>query len=270
MKKILLTILIVVLSLVYFMSGAKALPSEYDGDMIIVALAGQSNASGRGTLSSNRPTDPLMWIFGDDYHWYPGREPSDKKGTYRVDVVNWDSGAGYSAGYSIAEHIHLHYPGQPVGIVNCAKGATSITQWRPSREENTLFGACMKKVYAALSQGNLAFVFFYQGESDALVDGKTIAPEWDAYFANYVDSMRMKFGSDLPIIYAQIGKSLTTRHPYWSVVQERQAAYSAPMTAMITTNDLPLMSDGVHLTTEAQNEVGARVVEAWCGLVGCP
>jgi len=257
------------LLMVFGVSKTSAMPNEYSGDAIVVAIAGQSNASGRAAYPSPNPTDGLMYVLGDDFKFYTGNEPTDKKGK-AVDPVNYDSSAKYSAGYSIAQELHKYYPGVPVVIANCAKGSTSITQWQPSKNEKTLFGACLKRINAAMSQGDLAFLYFYQGETDAQPAGVAVAPIWDEYFTNYVNEIHHHFGQDLPIIFAQI--ATTTKpasFPYWEIVKTSQSKFSAPNVTMIETSDLALNTDGVHLNTASQNSMAVRVVSAYCLMVGC-
>lgn len=239
-----------------------------DTEKLVVGIAGQSNASGRGGMPSavNNPTDSLMWILGDDYRWYnPGNEPSDKRGTFQVTPINYDSNAEYSAGYSISQRLHLYYPDIPVVISNCAKGSTSISEWQPSRDDNTLFGAAIKKLYAAQSQGKLSFLFFFQGEKDSYTLEDALA--WSERFDNVVTGFREHFGDDLPVIYAQIADIPLDTYPYRDVVQFVQSTYSRERVAMITTKDLELRPDLVHLKTPSQIEVGIRVVDAYWNIM---
>lgn len=65
------------------------------------------------------------------------------------------------------------------------------------------------------------------------------------------------------MVFAQIGiDSALIELPNWIVVQNQQASVVLPMTAMIVTDDLPLM-DGFHITVDSYRIIGKPFAETY-------
>jgi lysophospholipase L1-like esterase len=72
---------------------------------------------------------------------------------------------------------------------------------------------------------------------------------------------------DLPVVFAQIGATWSPEaFPNWEVVKAQQASIRLPMSAMIVTDDLPLL-DGLHFTTDSYRLIGRRFADAYWELV---
>lgn len=212
----------------------------------IVVLMGQSNMSGRGALTEvpesaypNRD-QVLNFVSGA---WIPAQDPLDQD----------DDEAGVGPGLALASDLAGALQSR-IGIVQCAKGGTSLAQWHAS-----LFADCMRTVKQALRSGELLAVFWYQGESDAYSD--SVAQAWPTQFG----SLNAQF--KVPVIYAQLstlGQSAQSdvRFAHWSTVQQAQRRAQG---LMIETSDLEVSSDGIHLTTASAITVGHRMAEAYLG-----
>jgi sialate O-acetylesterase len=94
----------------------------------------------------------------------------------------------------------------PQGLVACGHGGTSMSQWSPQKKGeggNSLYGAMLRR-YRKLAQP-AAGVLWYQGESDAGVEGYTKRME------ELVSSVREDFGLPrLPWVVVQIGRVVGT------------------------------------------------------------
>lgn len=248
------------------------IPNEYQGKLQLFILAGQSNMSGYGDIpQSGTNTNPRIYVFGNDYHWKLAREPIDDASN-QVDKVSEDikaANTGFGPSLSFATTILEKQPDMVIGLIPCAKGDSSIYEWRRNLSDNSLYGSCLKRVHAALIMGEVAGLIFFQGENDALDPiqnpDKTLYPnQWAREFAVFVSSWRSDLNiSELPVVFAEIGTNSTPDElPNWEIVQEQQRRVRIPFCTMITTDDLPL-KDPVHFTTESYQIIGKRFANAY-------
>jgi hypothetical protein len=232
------------------------IPQEYQGNLHIFVFLGQSNGSGRGTGSACASAGELVYNFGNNYQWSVLCEPSDGSAN-QVDSVSIDTNAGYSAALSFARAVRQLHPDWAIGVLNCAKGATSISQWQRSLADDTLYGQCRKRAFAASAQGAISGFIFMQGESDA--QNYADASQWAERFGLLVDSIRGDFGN-VPIVFTQLGNHADdATYPYWSVVKSQQASVNRTCVGMISTDDLPM--NGPHFYTAGYDANGARLAD---------
>jgi hypothetical protein len=222
---------------------------------------------GFAPLPREQPPLPRAFVFGNDYRWREAKEPvDDPRG--QVDLVSRDGGPdlGTSPGVAFARAMLEARPDAAIGLVPCAKGATSIVDWGRALGDDTLYGSCLKRLGAAAPMGRLAGVLFFQGEADAV--DRARADAYGARFTAFVEDLRRDLGRPrLPVVFAQIGSTRTPdAFPSWQRVQEQQAAVHLPCVAMIETADLPTW-DNVHYTTESYQEIGRRFARAYLALV---
>lgn len=253
---------------------AVGLPTEFQGQLALFALAGQSNMSGWAPLPAEQTLHPRAYLFGNDYLWRLAQEPTDHP-EGQVDRVSLDLGRefpGTSPGLSFATTLLDERPEMVVGLIPCAKGASTIYEWQRRLDDNTLYGSCLKRIAAASTMGKVAGILFFQGEADALDpesdDRLLSAHNYGERFSQFISDLRHDLGRPtLPIIFAQIGShEAPEAFINWTVVQEQQASVELPCVAMITTNDLPL-HDGVHYTTESYQIIGERFAAAYVQLM---
>lgn len=253
--------------------GEDVIPVEQQGRLALFVLAGQSNMSGRGEAPDpERDPSPRVYTFGNDYRWHGATEPVDDA-MGQVDLVSVDADAGFGPALAFATALIERRPDMAVGLIPCARGGSSIAQWRRSLSDRTLYGSCLKRVRAASTMGEVAGLLFYQGEADAIDpalygESELFPGDWGTRFAGLVVDWRADLGEpDLPVIYAQIGRQTAPEVLInWAVVREQQAAVELPRCTMIVTDDLALQ-DAVHLTPEGYRIVGERFAEAYLALV---
>ena len=141
---------------------------EYVGVGDIYVVAGQSNASGRGT-SPNQYAHPVLRaaLFGNDDRWKDLVDPVDSAAG-QVDRVSADGDAGGSVWPLLATEL-MAAENVPVAFVPCAKSGSSIVRWEEhpaaSHPSRTLFGSMLRRVRAV--GGRVRAVLFWQGEADA-------------------------------------------------------------------------------------------------------
>ena len=243
------------------------IPEEFRGKLSLYILAGQSNMSGRGELPFEQSVHPRVFVFGNDYRWHVAIEPIDAPDG-QVDEVSRDGDAGFGPGLTFATALAQHNPDVVIGLIPCAKGASSIEQWQRNLSENSLYGSCLKRVRAASTMGTVVALLFFQGEADAVDPKRALnySPSAFTYamkFSTFVNDFRGDVSfPNMPIIFAQIG---TTAAPNvflnWTTVKEQQTMTDLSCSAIIITDDLALR-DEVHFTTESYEIIGKRYAEA--------
>ncbi|NJK41069.1 MAG: sialate O-acetylesterase [Acaryochloridaceae cyanobacterium SU_2_1] len=246
---------------------------EHQGKLKLFILAGQSNMSGMGELPNSRmATHPRIYVFGNDYHWKLAKEPMDDPRN-QVDSVSEDQSAGFSPAMSFANTLLEQHPEMVIGLIPCAKGGSSIHEWRRQLNDNTLYGSCLKRIRAALMMGEVAGFLYFQGEIDA-IDPKEdpqrtfLSRQWADAFAILIRDWRRDLNlPELPVVFAQIGTNTEPkRFKNWDVVKKQQCQVRLPFSVMVTTDDLPLQ-DYVHFTTASYQIIGQCFDKAYMQLL---
>ncbi len=171
------------------------------GDVFVIA--GQSNASGRGSNNqsySSSGSSLQACEFSNAYSWADLLDPSDIATALGVssqsDAVSADIGGTAAAGSVwplIATYV-LTNNMMPVAFIPCAKGGSSITEWQPGAshyDRGNLYGSMSYRAkYAIL--GGVKAVLWWQGETDALASMSQAS--YFAYFTNLSASVRSDLG----------------------------------------------------------------------------
>lgn len=228
-------------------------------------LAGQSNMSGRGSLTGLPTFDNAARIFNfnNAWNWVGGAEPIDSQAG-QIDTVSSDN-AGVGPSMAFADGLADLRPSMEIGLIPCAKGGSGITAWARSTSRSTLYGSMLARANAAGALGPIAGLLFYQGEEDA----KTLAAK-NAYAAKldqFLADVRSDFGDTLPVIITALGPLDAGDFPYRSDIRTIQQAAADSITAVVDAGDLTNF-DGVHLNTASQLTLGGRYATAMDGLIG--
>lgn len=251
------------------MSGAQVLAPPKP--LSIYILMGQSNMSGAGKVFDLPAGYPRHadkeWIFTNAGEWRPPFEPLDSA-VGQLDEVSADPGAGVGPGLSFADTLLDHRPSERIALVPCAKGGTSIKQWERSESRGTLYGSCLHRIRQVQPFGTIKAILWHQGESDA--SSLEAAQGWTERFEVMIENLRRDVGdAELPLVYAQIGSLSEAQRnrpdryfAFWEDVKASQLRARVPHAAMIKTDHLELMDDGLHLSTAAQLAMGRLFAEA--------
>ncbi|MEO1620293.1 MAG: sialate O-acetylesterase, partial [Cyanobacteria bacterium J06632_3] len=185
----------------------------------------------------------------------------------QVDLISADDDAGFGPAFPFAQRLIEQNNNQIIGLIPCAKAGSSITDWKKSPSDATLYGACLKRVRAASPMGTVSGILFFQGEADAIDPFRfsSLNPDADAWaekFATFAYNFRADIGNlNLPLVYAQIGQPGNLEGlPNWGKVQQQQESIQIPNAAMIATKDLPM--EGIHFTAESYQVIGQRFADA--------
>jgi hypothetical protein len=182
-------------------SNSASVSNVNVGDLF--AIAGQSNASGRGTNNQSY-TGTAGWagLFGNDNLWKALADPTDSN-TNQVDSVSSDGSAAGSPWPLLASTI-VGTAGIPVGFVPCALGGTSVTQWKAGADpydRSTLFGSMAYRVKVASGCRGCRAVIFILGETDA--GASMSAATFYGHAITVVSDVRKWIGC--PTVFCKIG-----------------------------------------------------------------
>jgi hypothetical protein len=238
------------------------------GDAIL--SAGQSNESGRGSLSGAVVGIPQVQLLGNDYVIRQAAEPVDDP-TGQLDTVSIDTGgtpAGHSSLLKMAVDLSAARRGGLL-IVPAAKGGSTTAQWLPTANplnRATLFGSAVYRALTARNAGyTLRAVTWFQGENNAVDAGLTasFAADTQAIWAGF----RQHLGTYLPVHFTQLAIHGQTQYQagYQSVREAQRRledgsgdSTSVPFARLNVAHDLPMNSDIVHLDQAGQIELGKR------------
>ncbi len=189
-------------------AGVYTLSRQYVGVGDVFVIAGQSNASGRGTAPQSyyHPTLKAS-IYSNAYTWGNLQDWTDNP-LNALDAVSSDGTAAntYGSYWPLLASLIMQNQGVPVAFIPCAKGGTSIRQWLPSVADRydtaTLYGAMARRIW--WSGGNVRAVLFHLGETDA--GNPNIMPP--GMYAEYLEELSANIYTDFgkPLIAAKISQ----------------------------------------------------------------
>lgn len=251
-------------------------PNDWDvppldqGILHLFVLIGQSNMSGRGRLDSPDAPAPHSHVYelNKEYRWKLAREPLGST-IHEVDWIATDGGTGVGPGLAFARSLIEQDPSLRIGLIQCAHGASSIDEWQQNLSQNSLYGACLRRIRAATTYGKVAAVLVSQGESDT--DDPALSPQrilsadrWAVKFSALVTALRQDINDPgLPVLFSQLGDFTSQPKPiHWDMVKRQQQQVDIPGVFMIKTDDL-FLDESAHFDTASQVEIGRRFAAAY-------
>lgn len=244
------------------------------GDVWI--LAGQSNMEGAGLLAhAARPHGMVRAFFMTD-QWGVAQDKLHDL-SKAVDAVHADlcggnlpqfnPHLGAGPGVSFGQQMY-HYTNVPQGLLACAHGGTSMSQWDPKLKKlgsRSLYGAMMRRFVK--NGGKVAGVAWYQGCSDANADAVKL---FTKRMKELVAAMRRDLGkADLPIVTVQISRVVGwgAAEAAWNSIQDQQRLFVnlVKNCAVVPAIDLEL-EDPIHVSGVDQNRLGRRMARAMMSL----
>jgi sialate O-acetylesterase len=240
----------------------------YVGDVWL--LGGQSNMQGVGILADRLPPRKEVRAFYMNDRWAPAEDPIHNLWE-AVDPVHGATGApasppitGVGPGVAFGQDM-LAATGVPQGLIACAHGGTSMSQWDPKLKKlggKSLYGAMVRRFKKNGSR--VAGVVWYQGCSDA-------SPEAAAVYTRrmkaLIRAMRRDFGDKrLPVVLVQIAR-VVGRDGFsaaaWNSIQDQQRRLPEVIDRVATVPAIDLeLDDLIHISGKSQHVLGRRLAQA--------
>ena len=226
-------------------------------------MIGQSNMAGRGNIGDVPPiVNPKCFMLRMG-RWQPMSEP-----------VNPDRGiftGKYRSGVSLATSFadgHANITGKLTGLIPCADGGTSLSQWEEGGE---LFDHAVMMAKLALRSSTLHGILWHQGEADCTEDKNV-----DSYkdrFIKMISALRRELcAEDLPLLIGELSHSYTIGDREFADRPERlnkifyEIAEEIPMCTVISSKGLSMKDDGLHFSAQALRTFGERYLEGYLDL----
>jgi len=248
------------------------------GDVWIAA--GQSNMQGCGRRTfAAKPMSAVRAFYMNDL-WAVAQDPIHNMWEC-VDQVHIDfcggarraADADHGGGPAVAFAQEMHRrTGVPQGVLACAHGGTSMSQWDPSlrdQEGKSLYGATIRRVNK--NGGRVRGMVWYQGESDAFDEG---AANYTDRMKTLVAALRKDLGTPkLPVAIVQIGRVTEwgSAGSAWNSIQDQQGKLPSVIRNLATVASIDLgLCDSIHIDGPDMDRLGKRLAVVMGHLVGLP
>ncbi|OIV97653.1 hypothetical protein TanjilG_12410 [Lupinus angustifolius] len=194
---------------------------------------------------------PSILRLNAELEWVEAQEPLHQD----IDAKKTN---GVGPGMSFANSILNKREGfGVVGLVPCAIGGTNISQWEKGK---VLYKHMMKRVKASLNDGgSIRGFLWYQGESDTvnLNDAQSYQTRIHKFFIDVRNDLQSPL---LPIIQVALASG---QGPYKDIVRQAQQSIDLLNLRTVDALGLPLEPDGLHLTTQAQVNLGQMMADSF-------
>ena len=222
-------------------------------------LIGQSNMAGRGLLEDALEINKERLNVLRMGRWQKLFRP-----------VNPDRrSSGVCLAESFAEAYAREHEDVEVGLIPCADGGTTISQWLPG-ELN--YDHALMQAKLAMRTSRLTAILWHQGESDCIRDEDVAA--YRGRFHQVITSLRRDLGRpDLPVIIGQLHQDIGEN---WKT-QGREKQLNAilndlvrelPYCAIASSQGLTVKPDGIHFDSASCRDFGKRYFQAMQGQLG--
>ncbi|XP_019429153.1 PREDICTED: probable carbohydrate esterase At4g34215 [Lupinus angustifolius] len=230
----------------------------------IFILSGQSNMAGRGGVIKDhhnkkqwngvvppecRP-DPSILRLSAALKWEPAHVPLHAD-------IDTKKACGVGPGMPFANAVRGRVVGT-LGLVPCAVGGTAIKEWARGEElyENMVKRA--KESVKGVEKSEIKALLWFQGESDT--SSEHDAETYKINMENLIHNVREDLNlPSLPLIQV----ALASGFEYIEKVREAQKSIDLPNVICVDAKGLQLKEDNLHLTTEAQVQLGQMLAEAY-------
>lgn len=221
------------------------------GSFQVYLLMGQSNMAGRGAITSeyvNLQPDRVLMLDKEN-NWVPAKHP-----------VHFDKPAiaGVGPGLSFGEAMAEAYPNDTIGLVPCAVGGTTISQWRPGAfDEKTQthpYDDAIRRLREAKKKATIKGVIWLQGESDSK---PAPAQLYLGRITTLIERIRKESGDpNLPFVVGELGRF----RPQFLMFNKELAKVpkAVPFTLRVTSEGLVHKGDTAHFDSPSMVEYGKR------------
>lgn len=227
----------------------------------IFLMAGQSNMAGRGFVeSSDTISNQRILTINKDNVWILAKEPIH---FYQPKLSGLDCGLEFGKELikNLDDSIYI-------GLLPCAVGGSSVTQWLYDSIFNNvqLYSNFKEKLKLGDSLGTVKGILWHQGETDAI---KNTVENYEDQLNELFENFRQDAGNkSLPIIVGELGPY--NRDEAYRINRDsinsilNRIANANPNTILVTTNDLkPKINDPDHFSANAQRKLGKRYAKQY-------
>lgn len=256
-------------------SGAKLKSAVARNVLVgdVWVLAGQSNMQGVGWLKDALTPISKVRAFYMRDEWGVAKEPIHNL-SEAVDKVHIDlhggvrpvrsKHAGVGPGVAFGQEM-FRRTGVPQGLICCAHGGTSMSQWNPKLKRMggaSLYGAMLRRFRK--NGGKVAGILWYQGESEA--GSQDTALVYTERMKAFVAAVRRDFHDPrLPIAVVQIASVIRPVGEFqsWNSIQDQQRRLPRHIRnlAVVPAIDLEL-DDLIHVSGAGMKRLGKRLAQA--------
>ncbi len=218
-------------------------------------LIGQSNMAGRGFLNQVAPIHDEKIKMLRNGRWQVMSEP-----------INYDrpfSGVGPAASFAMAWR--GKNPDEEIGLIPCADGGSSLSEWMPGE---ALFDHAVMQAKLAKRISRIDGILWHQGETDCPVECVAV---YEEKLEKMLGTLREELNlPDVPFLIGGLGEYLPdcTAHDYYTNAPELTAhlthfADTHENCFFVTAAGLSPNPDMLHFNAASQRKFGYRYFMAF-------
>lgn len=224
-------------------------------------MIGQSNMAGRGDFGEVEPISNPMCYMLRMGRWQRMSEPINPDRA----IFDTEFHSGVNLAASFADRFAKHF-NKKIGLIPCADGGTSISQWQPGE---ILFDHAVSMTKLAMRSSSLGGILWHQGESDCRDER---FPLYKERLVRTIEGLRKELDAEnLPFIFGEVSENISSD---WNVgdyprrMNElfREIQELIPNCSLVSSKDLMLKPDGLHFNSLALREFGNRYFDAYLEL----
>ena len=225
-------------------------------------MIGQSNMAGRGDFGEVEPIDNPDCFMLRMGRWQKMSEPINPDRA----IFNPQGHSGTNLCASFADRYAKHF-GEKIGLIPCADGGTSISQWQPGE---ILFDHAVFMARLAMRTSKLGGILFHQGENDCNEADIDLYKERAMRTINEI--RRELNAEELPFIIGELSESLSPERKCSEFSARMNLIFKEiekeiPNCRVVSSKGLSLKDDGLHFNSAALREFGNRYFDAYLDLV---
>lgn len=220
-------------------------------------LIGQSNMAGRGYSEEAEKLDNLggrLQVLRNG-RWQPMFRPVNPDRPF----------SGVCLAESFAKAYALDHPDVSVGVIPCADGGTSLSQWK---EGSLLFDNAVYNARLAMRTSHLVGILWHQGEGDC---SDKLCTHYYENISAVMTALRKELGAEnVPLLVGGLGDFLIRRpnspdYVNYPVVNEAlvKFANNSSRTAFVNAHGLTSNPDLLHFDSRSLYKFGLRYYEAF-------
>ena len=235
--------------------------SKNEKDVTSFLMIGQSNMAGRGEFGEVEPIvnpDCFMLRMG---RWQKMSEPINPDRA----IFNFKFHSGTCLCASFADNWAKKF-GIKIGLIPCADGGTSISQWLPG---GVLFDHAVMMTKLAMRTSDFGGILWHQGECDC--DAEHF-PLYKERLIEVITAIRKELDAeDLPFLLGELSENYSSEQGFGDYPIKinqifKEIENELPNCRVVSANGLSLKPDGLHFNSASLREFGNRYFEAYLDL----